>query len=221
MHGTLRFGRSGPLAVEFTRGEIAEKGEEPSPSELPHIDKYIIDGSRYYDSADNFLGTIPDGKTWVHRKGSFILAYFSHQPFDVFNPAVISVLLKNRTPTRVPTGYLYRGTTPSSPLDKATRDSTRGTDQMPFDLPGGGPDISWRLWTDLNGLPQRLMTSFTVGAGKYAITGIADTRYSGWGSPVDISAPPTDQVIEEADVPADVLRNLSYTEPPVSVAPAR
>ena len=69
--------------------------------------------------------------------------------------------------------------------------------------------ISWKLTVDANGLPSRLVSTYSLTAPSTTASkrvGLSvETLYSDWGSSVEITAPPIDQVTEEFKNGADEI----------------
>ncbi|MFD8564582.1 hypothetical protein ACWDOR_37110 [Streptosporangium canum] len=154
----------------------------------------------YVAPADAYL---PADRSWVRagidRPSQRWDAAFGDQLVDVFEPAALKFLPRTST-HRLPGqgGTQYRGTSTWAELCEVSR-SFR--ERMVFPTSDGKRQrakITWRLWGDGKGLVTRLVTG---GAFDDLVDGFAsDTRYTGWGSAVTVTAPPADQVIDEDDV---------------------
>lgn len=63
----------------------------------------------------------------------------------------------------------------------------------------GAKSFPWKLWVDHSGLPRKFSVSLKLGErGTFR----AESRYSNWGAPVEVKAPPDNQVTGLADVGA-------------------
>ncbi|WP_067181826.1 hypothetical protein [Microtetraspora niveoalba] len=213
IRAAVRLGPSGAAATDFTWRDVPKGG-----AGKPESHRVIRVGKDVYFDRGQYRGPVPDGKTWIRRTSSggfirYIAPTGSLQPINVYDQSVMKAVLKRSTTERVSGGFLYRGTISYRELSKASRSphidrfSGRTTDEK------SKGKISWRLWADRAGLPTRLITTDAMGEGKSAMVMWIDTRYTDWGTPLVIDAPPADEVIDENDLPTEL------PEPP-TVTPA-
>ncbi|GIH89423.1 hypothetical protein ACFFMN_14500 [Planobispora siamensis] len=223
LNGDLQFGSTGPVASDYALTWVLD------PKTRKQLDKLSTDGEsftaavfapqrvviadkRAYFSGEAYNGRLPEGKAWVRLKEKVPTPNLSSQGIDVFNPAVLKTVLKTSTGKPSAGGPQYQGVVTYAELLKA-----RGEAAL---LPKLGKQfaqrtVSWRLWTDDKGLPQRLRTTETTRAGKSSEVTTTDTRYTNWGAPMSIIAPPADQVIDDKDLtfgipdPKEALNTLS------------
>ncbi|MFI7440781.1 hypothetical protein [Nonomuraea indica] len=200
--GTLQFGPSGIVGAHFVRrATVRPPLEKSDPVNVRHM---ISVGETYYHfDATPADENLPEGKKWVrasaHRPFQKWHAAFGDQDLNVLEPGTLALLLRSAA-RRLPDqgGVQYGGVIAQAELYKASR-SFR--DQRFLFEPGGKEGrlkIAWRLWVNRTGLVTRLVTS--RGNDGMFHKASSDTRYTGWGSEVTITAPPADQVIDEADV---------------------
>ncbi|MFI6883863.1 hypothetical protein [Streptosporangium canum] len=200
--GVLQFGPSGIVAADFVRRVVSNPPRKnDSPVNVQHM---ISVGGKYYHCdvapADAHL---PADKSWVRasidRPSQRWGAAFGDQLINVFEPAALKFLLRTST-HRLPGqgGTQYRGTITWAELYKVSRSFREQMVFLMSDSKWQRAKITWRLWVDGKGLVTRLVTSgaFDDLADDFA----SDTRYTGWGSTVTVTAPPADQVIDEDDV---------------------
>ncbi|MEV5413009.1 hypothetical protein AB0K60_29760 [Thermopolyspora sp. NPDC052614] len=205
--GKVRLSPSGVAAVDFTWRDIPKPGTggdaASATTNRPH--RTIRVGASVYCDSGQYSVPVPDGKTWVrlnHRAGlCWTMARTGGlQPINVYDQAMIKAVLRRSTKTPVPGGFRYQGAMTYRTLAKIfkgayvdpltnTRLTAKSTGK-----------IAWRLWTGRDGLPTRLITTDTLGGSRSAVVLRADTRYSRWGRPPAIAAPPAHMVIEENDL---------------------
>ena len=198
-HSGIQLGQGGPVAAYSDMEDASDGGSwgrKPSkPAQAAAVGTYV------YTSGEAVHDVLPDGKSWVRaaygsRYPNVALALASRQTINVFDPDVLKATLKGAKSGAVAGGRLYRGTTTYAALYKADR-SFYGR------LFGGAPSgatariaISWRLWTDGQGLIRRLSTTETATSGRYRST---DTRYSEWGHHLIVGAPARAEVVDWKD----------------------
>ncbi|WP_449066350.1 hypothetical protein [Planomonospora algeriensis] len=199
LNGKVQFGPTGPaaydLAMRMTSGVKSGGGKSGNGSY-----RVISIKDRLYASGDVYDGLLPEGKTWVGGKGGSAL--FLQHP-DVLEPAVLAALVKDPSGKHSRDGRRHQGTLTYAELYKLSS-HFRATVRTKPTGESGKTEISWRLWLDGKGLPQRAAVTETLSIGKSSLTTTSDTRFSGWGSKVTVTAPPADQVADEKDLGADV-----------------
>ncbi|MEV7004919.1 hypothetical protein [Streptosporangium sp. NPDC051022] len=205
--GSLQFAPSGPVAADFTWWALSRPKPGEPPSEKPVPYRVIRVGEDVYDAAEHYPGPVPDGKKWIrfpnkHRglMNRDMARDVSLQPIDVYDPSVMRAVLKRSTSDPVSGGFLYRGAVSYKELSRISK----GAFVNPISgRPIGGKSkgrVSWRLWTGRDGLPKRLVTADTTGEGRNPLVKRTDTHYTDWGFRLAVTAPPADEVIDEADL---------------------
>ncbi|MBB2908841.1 hypothetical protein FHS43_000087 [Streptosporangium becharense] len=205
--GSLQLAPSGPVAADFTWWDLPRPRAEAGPAGKPDPRRVIRVGDDVYDDGDHYPGPVPDGKKWIRfpnkhrgRMGRDMARDASLQPIDVYDPSMLKGVLKRSTRKPVSGGFLYRGTMSYQELNKVSKDALiNWTSGRPIGDKSKGK-VSWQLSTDRDGLPKRLITTDTAGAGKDPLVKRSDTRYTDWGFQPVITAPPADEVIDEADL---------------------
>jgi hypothetical protein len=229
--GELQFGPSGPVASDVTVRESANPTRKKrlealaadKPMAVPpgRFNPYRVIGDKTSFYSGVYADWLPEGKTWVRqakRPGDTVspeVRFFSmDQRLSALEPTVLRALVNSPTATHSGDGLRHWGTITTPKLHKI-----RGTSPSePFGRTGG--EISWRLWLDGSGLPKRLTTTQYEGGLLPHSAQIlkTDTRYSAWGTPVSITAPWSNQVIDEEDLPDSpptfkILVNATTTRP--------
>ncbi|GII63233.1 hypothetical protein Skr01_33180 [Sphaerisporangium krabiense] len=205
--GVLQLARSGPVGADFTWWDLPRPDVTGRPSKKPDPYRVIRVGKDVYDDAGRYPGPVPDGKKWIRfpnaHRGSMardMAQDASLQPINVYDTALMKAVLRCSASTAVSGGFLYRGTMSYRALSRASKDAVLSwTSGRPIGEKSKGK-ISWRIWTDRDNLLKRLVTADTVGEGKDPLVKRSDTRYTGWGFPLVVTAPPADEVIDEDDL---------------------
>ncbi|MGV9772375.1 hypothetical protein [Streptosporangium sp. NPDC003464] len=174
--------------LDSESGETAETNELPADLESP-VQMTVVGGYLYASG----LYSLPAGKTWARSARPVPVANDTREAasrqtaVDVSDPAALKALLKGATGKPISGGFFYQ-------------------DRL------ATPKVSWRLWTDATGLPERLLANKHV-AGKNRVAAVerVDTRYTDWGMPLVVVPPPADEVIDYDDL-ADPL-DFSKPEP--------
>ncbi|GGK56030.1 hypothetical protein Ppa06_10990 [Planomonospora parontospora subsp. parontospora] len=121
---------------------------------------------------------------------------------DVLEPVVPAALVKDPSGKHSRDGLRHQGTLTYAEPYKLSPGFRAALRTKPTGE-SAKAELSWRLWLDGKGLPRRAAVSETLAVGKSSLTTTSDTRFSGWGSKVTVTAPPADQVIDEKDLPSD------------------
>jgi hypothetical protein len=207
--GKLQFGPTGPVAYDLTTRVIADpavkkelekqgaEGTDLSDAFRPY--RMIGVKNRLYASGGVYEKQLPEGKSWVGFEGGPVYA----QAPDVLEPAVLTALVKAPSGKHSRDGLRHQGTLSYAELYKISPSfrgslGTKPTGEL------GRTKLSWRLWLDGKGLPQRVAVSETLSIGESSLTTTAETRYTGWGSKVTVTVPPADQVVDAKDLSADL-----------------
>ncbi len=220
--GKVRLAPSGAAAVDFTWRDIPKPGAdgEPASTEKTRPHRTIRIGNVVYCDSGQYSVPVPDGKKWIRQNRRAALCWTMArtaglQPINVYDQAMMKAVLRRSTRTSVPGGFRYQGAmtyrTLATIFKGAYVDPLTNT-RLTAKSKG---KISWRLWTGRNGLPTRLVTFDTLGEGKSPVVMRADTRYSRWGRPPTITAPPASQVIDENDL---LSGNVPDPEPHLSAS---
>ncbi|WP_049556697.1 hypothetical protein [Nonomuraea sp. SBT364] len=189
--GGIQFGTDGPVASYVTFSGVPQKH-----GELLDDVQMIITPGQIFMGADGL--ELPSGKRWLGfkaPKGVEIIPLpglvLSGQTINVLDPAVLKAVLKGSKVKSVPGGHLYQGVVTYAELYRASTSyyAMRFGKGSLGEL--AGRKISWRLWTDRQGLVKRLMSNE-----KGPFDEGADTRYSGWGQRMIITPPPADEVMD-------------------------
>ncbi|MFI9554201.1 hypothetical protein [Nonomuraea endophytica] len=201
--GTFAFSKAGLAASDIT-GKFNFK-QSDLPEDAPDLlkglfaaERTIRVGTTSYISGGMFGTMLPEDKTWIKfPKGpTGGLTGLYGQMVNITEPNTLKTLLKSGKAIKggyagaITVGQLnkvsawYR----ASLFDKPTKKQQKAV-------------ISWKLQLDGKGLPKRLVTTYSPVAigmdaeGKETLS--VDTRYTGWGSKVTITAPPADDVTTE------------------------
>ncbi|GAA0923444.1 hypothetical protein [Nonomuraea longicatena] len=196
--GAYEFGTSGITASDMSGTLFPDQArEEKEQFGLGEPERTIRVGRTAYLSGGVLSGRLEEGKTWYklpNGPAGGVVGNFA-QPVNPVEPATLQALLKTGKATK--DGYAgaitYRELYKNSPWARGNV------------FPGAKMDaktlksvIKWRLTLDAKGLPSRVVTSISASTilggkpGKDTLT--SDTRFTDWGTPVDIQAPPADQV---------------------------
>ncbi|MEV6151209.1 hypothetical protein AB0L53_12795 [Nonomuraea sp. NPDC052129] len=217
--GTYQFSNAGVAASETT-GNFTIKAlasGDDKPAKLDRIEKALITPERTitigkwtYLSGGLWEALLPTGKTWfLVRKGPVSgLTSIYGQPLNLTEAATLKTLIKG---AKAAEGG-YAGKITVGDLLKVSpyfRGSFLG--DMP-NKKSAKVAISWKLTVDAEGLPARLVTTYPLTAlyseaSKHRAVSV-ETLYSGWGSTVEIAAPPIDQVTEEFKNGEDEIPSL-------------
>ncbi|MEV8636590.1 hypothetical protein AB0395_33600 [Streptosporangium sp. NPDC051023] len=207
VNGRLQFGPSGVVASDGT-WQLTPAPKSPKDDELLSGGRvgFVVAGGSVYTSN---LQKVP--QVWSRQKtpkgGPNYSLMFSSQSIKVFDPAILKALLKGVTGEPVSGGFLYRGAISYEDLYKADK-GVYASESLPPQERRKHKKITWRLWTDGTGLPTRLSTVQVRVSDKSVTTTQTDTRYTGWGSHVLITAPPAGQVTDHQD------QSLPLSDPP-------
>jgi hypothetical protein len=229
--GTVQFSPSGPVASDVTMLKSADPQRRKS-LETPDWDgrptvpigtftpHHVIGvGNHFYISDGIYTDRLPAGKTWVRsEKSNNTLSPTTRQQLNLLNPAVLRALVNSPTGRHSGDGLRHQGSITYGKLSKILGTSLAFPGPFRVFVDFDKWKISWRLWLDDKGLPKRLTTSELYHHPYASMTMTTDTRYSGWGTLLSITAPSSDQVIGEEYLPEDlpefkVLVNAATTHP--------
>lgn len=201
--GRLRLAPSGPAAADYTWWDVPSA----KTKKKPELHRVIRVGADAYVDAGQYPGPTPEGKEWIrypanHRgsMGRDMDRDASLQPISVYDPSTLKAVLKRSASKPVSGGFLYWGAMSYKDLRTISKGAAISwTSGRPISGKSKGK-IAWRLWTGRDGLLKRLTTTDTAGSARKPPVKRTDTRYTGWGSRVVITAPPADEVIDERDL---------------------
>ncbi|MFI6711163.1 hypothetical protein ACIBF7_32340 [Nonomuraea sp. NPDC050478] len=197
-HSGIQLAPTGPVAswadVEDASDTRSQDGLGAKPGQKAAV------GTSVYTSGEAVADLLPKDKLWIRVKQSghpnLALGTASKQTINVFDPAVLKAVLKGKGGKAVTGGRHYKGTITYAKLYEAAK----GHYGKLFDgAPRGAfakTAISWKLWTDGQGLPVRLSTTERATSGAYRTI---DTRYSSWGEHLIVTAPARAEVVEWKD----------------------
>ncbi|MBB2909562.1 hypothetical protein FHS43_000808 [Streptosporangium becharense] len=208
--GTFQFGASGISASDQTTklrikaSDLAPLGTGDEEADkmiagLAKPERVIRVRNTSYISGGLFGEFMPEGKTWLQYPGVTLGVNGQvGQLVNVAEPATLRALLARATVKR-PTSYAgkitfgelyrvspwFRASLMQKPSGKAAKTS-----------------VNWKLSVGADQLSTRLVTSYPAAGlgmpGSETLT--VDTRYSGWGSKVTITAPPADQIAKPGEL---------------------
>ncbi|MBF8185408.1 hypothetical protein ITP53_06580 [Nonomuraea sp. K274] len=185
--GKLQFDKSGVVASDITTDHKKHTGGLFDDMRPVSSGRSIWVGGKVY-STDPMVGSVPKGKKWgkdlMPMPGGFSGVY--SQVVNPAEPATLKALLKGERNGRTYSGKIsYSDLAKVSPWFRAAMPLSRGDTAV----------ISYRLTLDARNLPQRLVAAHL--AAIHVLEGVdagdsrfsTETRYSGWGSRVRITAP--------------------------------
>ncbi|MET9240474.1 hypothetical protein [Nonomuraea sp. NPDC003709] len=173
--------------------------------------RLILFPDRYYEQSASLRKHLPEGKSWVVAKEKRSLALYCGQ-MRLSDPGTLKALLaatKVKRPSGVYDGTrttLYEGSITLGELAKADPDFRIAG----LHRPAGKyvrVRVDWKLWIGRDQLVRRCHSdSRQPGIPKLSdetVHYVDDLRLSRWGRPIDIQAPPADQVAtyDELDLP--------------------
>ncbi|MGN9836716.1 hypothetical protein ACTMTI_01205 [Nonomuraea sp. H19] len=189
--GKLQFSKSGIAASDITADYKRYQGGIFDYMTNAKSGRTIWLGGKSYTTSP-MLGEVPEGKKWVNdplgTTGGGIGTVA--QLVNPAEPTTLKVLLKGKKQGRTYSGKItYSALAKVSPWFRATSPFSEKEKTV----------IEYRLTLGADNLPKQLVTAHlaashvaegvAVGDGKFS----TETRYTGWGSRVRISAPPKSQ----------------------------
>ena len=167
--GTIEFGAKGPRASDSRTLKI----------------RTVVVPSGTYMSGLEFTDPLPEGRTWWRLAAEDAEPVQTGSPdIDVFEPLTLRTLLAAAKPH---SGRTYKGATTLGALGRLSP-HTRASYGKLFLSRYGKSAISWTIWLDGKARVARLRVT-TKEPGNLGLTWTTDTRYSGWGAHVHVSAP--------------------------------
>ncbi|TXK35925.1 hypothetical protein [Nonomuraea sp. C10] len=198
--GKLAFGKSGVVGADVSHRVKSPKGQRATP--LPSLlgTRVISIGGHTYMQGGMFADELPEGKKWIRYED--VVAYQSNQTVDIFNPKVLKGLVAKAENVKGD----YKGTITLKELARFQGVKLSGTMSK--------IKVKYLLDTNGKGLITRVVSDMTL---DYGIMGssraITESRYTGWGAKVKITAPPKSQWIDSADL----IAGLPDTEVPSEI----
>ncbi|MFC4058720.1 hypothetical protein ACFOWE_10470 [Planomonospora corallina] len=202
VRGRFAFGKGRVAASEWTE-TVVDAGRRRDLGRFRNV------GGIEYASGGGWAKKLPEGKTWVRMDDPpSPPERASYRPLNVFEPATLRKVLATtaaKTPGGVVGGartVLHKGSITTGSL-YAVSPSFRELFAERPSARAARVEVRWRLWLDTENLPRRLTTSWVLPADlEDSLHGglITDTRFSGWGSPSVIKAPPAGDRVDHADL---------------------
>ncbi|MFC5818041.1 hypothetical protein [Nonomuraea harbinensis] len=191
--GKLTLDRKGAAAVEVRARTV--KNDADHLGGIVDDERVIAVGKRTYVKGGILSRSAPEGKTWVKLpRASLGLGGRYSQTINPAEPATLKALITSGEKS----GRTYTGKISEAELWKISSWFRLSKVIKPTD-----PEVlEYRLTLSAGELPQRLVTTFPAASGPWrrshngGETISVDTRYTGWGSKVRISAPARSQVHE-------------------------
>ncbi|MFI7130200.1 hypothetical protein ACIBQ1_31220 [Nonomuraea sp. NPDC050153] len=191
-HGKHRFAaKTGVYASDIT--EIFTVGDGD-----PELFRMINLGRDTY--TQTYWDDLPKGKKWNHwrDKEGFL---WSQNLVDALNPKFLQLI--SRSAEKVPTKDRYDGV-PTTRYDGSVEVGHLGSRQAGIYYgerigEWAGGRITWKLWLGPDNLPRRFQAETVYepyGSEQRADTVRMNILYKGWGTPVHITAPPKNLVVE-------------------------
>ncbi|WP_433512606.1 hypothetical protein ACQP2T_54315 [Nonomuraea sp. CA-143628] len=229
--GVIGFDAKGIAGAENTRTPILTPQERARLKKMAAKDASVADavdllteriylvsvGRRMYVNGGLYSTLVPENKSWVGMNGSPSSAAYGDQLINVFEPATLKYLLAK---TKTVRGAQYRGSITFAELYKLSPTFREQIAMKPTGKPAKTV-ISWRLTLDAQKLVKRLAISWSMKATKKAtLHATTESRYTEWGTAVNVTAPPSDQVADIKDLtkkapepPAAIDRNYVSVPP--------
>ncbi|MEV7005628.1 hypothetical protein [Streptosporangium sp. NPDC051022] len=217
--GSLEFGPAGVAATDLTTRFTTQPPPKKKDEDLSSTERRItLRGKTYSSGPPVWMDKLPEGKRWVRTENVLkAIGSGTYQLYvNVFDPGTLRFLVREAD-RRLPgaSGVQYTGVNTRKELYWASSAYRRGWDFPPGDE-WAQRKITWRLWLDGRGLPSRLATEADIDIARDTTVRMAtDSRYTGWGSRVVITAPPADQVVDFNDL--DDIDDIFEPESPLNI----
>jgi len=220
--GVIGFDAKGIAGAENTRTPILTEKERARLEKMAAKDASISDsvdllteriylvsvGKHMYVNGGLYSTLMPENKSWIGMNGSPSSAAYGDQLINVFEPATLKYLLAK---TKTVRGAQYRGSVTFAELYKVSPTFREQIATKPTGKPARTV-ISWRLTLDAQKLVKRLAISWSMRVTKkVTLSATTESRYTEWGTAVNVTAPPADQV---ADLKALMKK---APEPPAAI----
>lgn len=188
--------------AEFGSGKVVATDTRPEPGAFDGSGRLIVFAGREYFQQKS--AAQDEDKSWTLRKDKRIRPSVDSTGIDIADPAVLKALLATAE-TKRPAGVydgtrttLYQGTLTFAELYKIYPEF------FEFEYNGkprgqqAKTELSWRLWLGRDRLVRRSWASWIKSHGDVIFTRcVTDIRLTRWGTEVDITPPPQDEVKEE------------------------
>ncbi len=191
-NGKLEFGRSGVKASDLT-GKLNIKASQVPEDEqaLATPERTIKVGHTAYISGGPLGSELSSDKTWLKVPDgppAGVLGGFG-QPISAAETSTLKYLIGHGKAHHSGSTTYYSGKVTLKQLRKVSAWSRSA-------LLAVKPTakIGWKLYVGSDRLPARLVTTYKLGLFGSDVPLTVDTRYSGWGTKVDIKAPPAADV---------------------------
>ncbi|GAA2390903.1 hypothetical protein [Nonomuraea africana] len=201
-NGTIGFDKSGPAASDITfkmqldptLKALLEEEDQASFAVLAKPTRTISVKGKTYVSGSMVAQVLPEGKTWVRYTGAASTNRGEGAFLDVFEPATLKTLVAGASSYR---NGVAKGTISTAKLRSVSRTFRSGGDSI------GAKKITWALWINAKGQVTRVSAKMAVPMRGVTLEMTQDSRFSGWGAKVAISAPPSAQVVDSKDLGED------------------
>lgn len=225
--GKVEFGAKGVVGVESARTPVLtpklrkqlKEVAADSPEAADAVDMLtekvwmVGKGNRLYFNGGLYSTLLPEEKSWLTTTGPAAAAAYGDQVINVFEPTTLKTLLATAKSRK---GDQYRGTITFARLYKLSP-MFKGAK-----LYGKAPkaSISWRITLDANQLVKRVAIDWSIPVTKKeTLRSSTETRYSGWGSEMSVTAPSEDESIDIKDLPKNGFRPPAVDRNYVDVPP--
>ncbi|MET7337123.1 hypothetical protein [Nonomuraea sp. NPDC005650] len=183
--GTLTFGK-GNVAAADLRVRMSSRQKGPNP---PY--RVIAEGRNAYVTNAGIAKALPSGRSWIQSKASGRENAILNMDIT---PAELQFMLNNAS--EVATGQ-YQGT---ATLADFRHDKSAGEGKVEFSLYFDERNLLTRTVIDTTTYPDDDSTAYDQ------MVFHTDTKYSGWGAKVKITAPAAGKVISEKKLNAKTLK---------------
>ncbi|MDA0636002.1 hypothetical protein OUY22_21485 [Nonomuraea sp. MCN248] len=181
----------------------AVKGQDLPLTASLGATRTISVGGHTYMQGGPFSDELPDGKKWIRYED--VAAYQTGQLVDIFHPKVLKGVIAD---AKVVKGD-YKGTITLKKLAALQGEKLTGN--------LGKIKVGYLIDTNSKGLVTRVVSDWTLDFGVLgASRSVTESRYTGWGARVKITAPAASQWVDssdllsgdhDSDVPAEISDN--------------
>ncbi len=208
-NGDVQFGASGVTASDITSkidfGGLA--GDDDELQGLNDPTRTITVKKTAYVSGGVFDSFLPEGKTWIRLPGATLSPTITAgQYVNTLDPRTLKAVLAT-TKAKGDGGTIdgtkttvYRG---SITLGRLFASSPELKKELAAGK-AGQTMINWKLWIGADNLVRRVTSSahekFKVGKSSVDMVMTTDTKFTGWGSKIIITAPPADEVADAMEL---------------------
>ncbi|MFI6320685.1 hypothetical protein ACIBG8_24325 [Nonomuraea sp. NPDC050556] len=156
----------------------------------------VLAVGRYtYQSGGPIKNALPEGKDWLRVDSDRKTRTPFFTPVYPLEPDTLKALLTTAAPIdgRIPKrgdGRVYKGVITYGELYRTSPSFKDRLGRQPT-LETAATMITWKLWTDQDGLPRRLATGWTEADAMGRADKSSDLRLTSWGIPVTLTPPPS------------------------------